>query len=119
MKLRAIRTPAQLSGFRTRADGSMGFTCVTPEISTEEKVALMELDRMLVELLIYPNDEKDVEVVNITKTMDCKTPSQRLRAVLFLWYKQSKDTGTFQAFYDRKMEMIINSCKAKLDGDPK
>lgn len=44
-----------------------------------------------------------------------KTPSQRIRAVLFLLWKQEGEQGTFDAFYNAKCEKIIEHLKSKLD----
>jgi len=45
-----------------------------------------------------------------------KTPSQRLRAVLFLlWEQDKKGFISAEAYYDDLMERIINHYKTKLD----
>lgn len=45
-----------------------------------------------------------------------KSPSQRLRAVLFIYWKQHppKDNPDFELFYRRWMERTINAVKEKL-----
>jgi len=43
-----------------------------------------------------------------------KTPSQRLRSVLYVLWQQSKSTLSADQFYREKMEEHINSIKAKL-----
>lgn len=113
---KAIRVEVQFTGFSSRADGSLGFRGVTPELSTDEKVAMMDLQGLLVDMMAYPKEDRDAELVEVKKDIDCKSPSQRLRSVLFLLYKQSEDSSTFQIFYDRHMEKLINHVKAKLDG---
>ena len=44
-----------------------------------------------------------------------KTPSQRLRAVLFVEYKQGTHLEPFDIFYSHRMETIIDSIKEKLE----
>ena len=63
MSKNAIRLEIQLTGFSSRADGSLGFRGVTPEMNAGEKVALMELQGLLVEALFIPKDERDAELV--------------------------------------------------------
>lgn len=45
---------------------------------------------------------------------DEKTPGQRLRAALFVYWEQKKPTETFAQFYDQTMEKYINAVKEKL-----
>jgi|SRR6266487_1737012 len=113
--MKAIRTEAQLTSFRSRSDGSVGFSGITPEMSSQEKVALFELHNVLVEILIYPKDSKDSEVVEIHKEMEGKTPCQRLRGVLFVLWKKEGEQVAFEMFYSQHMEKVIEWVKRKLD----
>lgn len=118
MAKNAIRLEIQLTGFSSRVDGSLGFRGVTPEMNSEEKVSLMELQGLLVEALFIPKDEKDAELVEVKGEMDVKTPSQRLRSVLFCLFKEHQKKGikeTFDTFYARYMERLIELVKTKLD----
>lgn len=113
--MKAIRTECQLTGFSSRADGSLGFRGVTPELSSAEKVALMDLQNVLVEMLVYPKDDKQSEVVEVKNQLEGKTPSQRLRAALFIYWKQEGEKESFDAFYAHHMEKLIDFVKAKLE----
>lgn len=104
-----------MTSFRSRSDRGVGFSGVTPEMSDKEKCALFNLQNVLVELLVYPKDAKDAEVVEVRKELDGKTHSQRLRAVLFLLWKQEGEEGQFEAFYATRMERLIDQIKLKLD----
>lgn len=121
MSKHAIRCEAQLTGFSSRVDGSLGFRGVTPELSSTEKAEFMELQGLLVEILIMPKDEKDAELVEVKGEIDCKSPSQRLRGVLFVWFRELQKTKglkeTFDTFYARHMEKLIEYCKAKIDSE--
>jgi hypothetical protein len=125
--MKAIRTEAQLTSFRARADRSLGFSGVTPELSSSEKAAMFDLQNLLVELVIFPKDDHESEILDVEKEMEGKTPSQRLRACLFVLYKEtenrmkSKDPAcvmdTFDSFYSQQMEKIIEWVKRKIDGE--
>lgn len=120
MSKNAIRLEVQLTGFSSRADGSLGFRGVTPEMSAGEKVALMELQGLLVEALFIPKDERDAELVEASSQMDLKSPSQRLRGVLWVLFKSQQKKGlkeTFDTFYSRHLEKLIEYVKAKIDSD--
>lgn len=115
--MKAIRTEAQLTSFRSRADGSVGFSGVTPEMSSTEKVALFDLQNVLCELLVYPKDEKDAEMLEVRKELEGKSPQSRLRAVMFVWWKLEQASGVqpFESFYGTQMEKIIESVKRKIE----
>jgi muconolactone delta-isomerase len=115
--MKAIRTECQLTSFRSRSDGSVGFSGVTPEMSSQEKVALFDLQNVLVEMLVYPKDSKDAEVVEVRKEIEGKSPATRLRGVLFLLWKQSGEKEAFEMFYSQQMEKVIEWVKRKLDAN--
>ncbi len=113
--VKAIRTEAQLTSFRSRSDGSVGFSGVTPEMSSNEKVALFDLQNVLVELLIYPKDAKDSDVIEVRKEMEGKSPAHRMRACLFILWKQAGEKEAFEMFYASRMEKLIAQLKVKID----
>ena len=103
-----------MTGFSSRVDQSLSFRGVTPELSTEEKVAMMSLQNVLCEVLLFPKDEKDVDVLKVEKEVVHRSPSQRLRSVIFLLWKQTGEELPFEIFYTNKMEAIIEHLKSKL-----
>jgi hypothetical protein len=46
---------------------------------------------------------------------DLKSPSKRLRAVIYRFWEQIGKEGDFNQFYSKKMEYIINQFKEKLE----
>ena len=111
---KAIRTEGIITGFSSRVDGSLSFRGSTPELTVPEKVALMSLQGVLVEMLLYPKDEKETEIVQVKKEMEFKSPSQRMRSVIFLLWKASEQDMPFESFYYLKMEGLIDWLKSKL-----
>ena len=115
----------------TLADGSLRIYVGTPELAQETMVNLFRLIRKPGYVLISANhinqDQIDaVEKVTSNSEFNEKTPSQRMRGVLYkLWEKtQPKnlngDTGQmeyvdFDLFYKRQMNKIIDHFKTKLD----
>lgn len=113
--MKAIRTEAQLTSFRSRADGSIGFSGVTPEMSSTEKCVLFDLQNVLVEMVILPKDEKDPELVVVKTELGQKTASQRIRAILFLLWRQHGSEGEFNSYYAKRTEGILDWLKLELD----
>jgi len=113
--MKAIVTQAQLTSFSSRADKSLGFRGVTPELQPAEAVALMAMQGLNVRLLIEPMDYESDGKTEVKSKLDGKTPSERQRAVLFVWWKQEGEPGMFQDFYRTKMEHVIEGLKNNLN----
>lgn len=90
----------------------------SPELEPSEKTAFFELLNKNVKVLIQPSDEQPAELKEVKGEFDRKTPSQRLRAVLFILYKQSEGGGDFEDFYLRRMNEIVESVKKQLEPQP-
>lgn len=113
--MKSIQTQAVITGVRSKVDRSLGISISTPELTTNEKALFMELQGLNIDLLITPREEANVEVEKIDKEIETKTSSQRLRAVLFIYWKQSGEKETFEDFYRKHMEEFIDFVKGKLD----
>lgn len=115
--MKTIKTQAIITSFTSKVDGSLGMRVATPELTSEEKTEFFNLQNKNLMVTLAPVDEKSDGDVEVKSEFDEKTPSQRLRGVLFILYKQSYQGkyGTFNEFYHRTMEKIIDGYKAKLD----
>lgn len=114
--MKSIQTQAVITGIRSKVDRSLGLSMSTPELSIQEKALFMELQGLNIDIVITPNEEKSLGVEKINKEMETKTPSQRLRAVIFLLWKQNESTnGDYEIFYKSMMEKFIDHIKGKLD----
>lgn len=111
---KALRFEAIVTSVRSRVDGSLGLGIITPELLTEEKVALMDLQNLLAEMIIMPKDEKNVDMLEVKKELVHKSPSQRLRSVIFLLWKQADEQLPFEIYYEQAIQRIINHFKTKL-----
>lgn len=97
-------------------DGSVAYRVNTPELSAEEKAAMFALQNLNVEILINPFDADKVELMTIHTEIDQKTPSQRLRGVLYvLWEKRPEGHKIFDTYYMVKMNGFIEHLKGKID----
>lgn len=107
-----------LTGAATRSDGSLSLRLSTPELSPEEKTAFFELLNLNLKALFQPSDSSPAELKEVKGEFDRKTPGQRLRACLFILYKQSEGGGEFEDFYLRRMSEIIEAVKKQLEPKP-
>lgn len=117
-----IILPASLNPLSRRKDKSVKLSFETRELSPDETLSLMALEGA--EMWICMSiDQKEADVPDNMGAVEIgeKTPSERLRNVLFVWYKQETDTGKyvglFENFRKEKMETIINGVKSKLKDD--
>lgn len=113
-----IHLPAQINPPRLRKDGSASLSFDTRELTSEEIFTIMSLRHTEGWLVFSPNPD-DHEIPEERAEVDEKSPSDRLRSVLFVWYKQETEagrfTGLFETFRKEKMERIIEGVKSKLD----
>jgi len=117
--MKTIVTPAIFTGFGSRLDKSLSFRGCTPELTSVEKAAFMDFQGLNVRLLIEPVDYPTDGKQEVKGLLDSKTPSQRLRAVLFVLWKQETDKQCelrdFNQFYIEKMERLIDKVKEQIN----
>lgn len=105
---------AEIGTVTSRVDGAVAFRVITPELTLDQRSTILGLHGKNVRIMVEPIDTPVEGMVEVESEAEPKSKTQRLRAVLFVWWKQ-KPVGTFQEFYDKKMESIIERCKEALD----
>lgn len=113
--MKAVTCPVILSSASTRSDGSLALRFSTPELEAQEKTAFFELLNQNLKMLLQPADGVPAEFKEVKGQFDRKTPSARLRGVLFVFWKQADGTGDFEDFYRRRIDDVIEMFKKKLD----
>ena len=110
--------PAIINPPRIRKDGSASISFDTRELNSEEIFSIMQLRNAEGWLCFAPN-ENELVVPEDKAEVEGKTPSERLRAVLYIWYKQEteagKYVGIFENFKNERMEKIIQHVKSKFN----
>ncbi len=111
-----LKLPAYLTGFSSKSDGSATIRFSTQELTAEDfstlKKYLNEFGYLLFkESVIHDNEIPDEEPLED----DQKSPSRRLKAVLFLLWKKGGEKDEFNTYYRKQMEKVINTVKDKLD----
>lgn len=112
-----IILPAILNPISRRKDKSVKLSFETRELGSDEILSLMSLEGNEMWLCVAPN-ENEIEIPEEKAEVEEKSASERLRGVLFVWFKQESDKGkfigTFETFKREKMEAIIEGVKKKL-----
>ena len=104
----------------TLADGSVSINIHTQELNDETMMRIFNLRKKPGMVLISSGDitKQEIEAVeNFSSDYEFngKTPSQRLRGVLYRVWEQGKQEYDFAIWYDSQLTRIINKYKALLD----
>ena len=110
--------PALINPPRIRKDGSVSLSFDSRELNAEEIYSIMAM-RHAEGWLCFAPSENEIEIPEEQAQVDEKSPSERLRNVMYVWYKQEMEAGRFvglfETFRKEKMEKIIETVKSKLN----
>lgn len=112
-----VKVPAFLEKVTTLKDGSVRILFETQELDVTSCTNLFQMRQALGWLVFAPQSLKEVEILDepVRSFKEEKTPSQRLRAVLFVLWKQLGSKGVFNDFYEKKMGGFVESVKEYLN----
>lgn len=119
MSKNAVSLPVIFTKMTPRVDRSWKLEFETRELIGKSIETLA--DRLGTEGYIVhsPNDDlsdTDIPAGQADSGMEGKSPSQRMRAVLYvLWGQNGKPGGSFDSFYQARMESLIEQVKSKLE----
>jgi hypothetical protein len=111
-----FQVPASINSVRTLVDGGTKLDVITNELNPEELAQLFSLKSkfgwfVFKENIITP---EDLNLPDVKFEKGDKTPSQRLRSVIYVMWQQSDQSKTADEFYKYYMDKIIESIKEKL-----
>jgi hypothetical protein len=111
--------PAQLSAPRFHKDGSVAISFETRELTAEEIQFILGC-RNSEGWLLYSHQTSnfdDSDVPDVKPNLDLKSPSELLKDVIYVHYKQATESqqfvGLFDTFYREQMEKIRQGYKTK------
>ncbi len=114
---RTIQVPVTFGIPKRKADGSVKLEATTSyEVSTDDYM-LMDTYRQKAGWLLFKENEFNTEEIpNEQAPTDTKSPSERLRSVLYVYHMQhSGDPSKFRAFYEATIEKYILQIKDKIE----
>jgi len=114
-----ILLPAELSSYRPKKDKSFSVTFNTRELTPNEVLDINNLMGSYCYLAIKENeiDNAELEILRELKTdLDTgKSPSQRMRNVLYILFNQDNEGyENFKDYYEHKMNVFIESLKNRI-----
>ncbi len=114
-----LTLPAILNPISRRKDKSVKLSFETRELRDDEVLALLKLEGSEGHLVYAPNEAEidDTDIPDYKAEVGVKSASERLRAVIYVHYKQSVEAGLYvgiaDVFYKEQMEKIIEGYKQK------
>ena len=105
----------------TLSDGSLSINIHTQELPEETMMRIFNLRKKPGMVMISSEgiSEEDIKLVEeYTSEFEVgkgKTPSQRLRSVLYVVWEQGDQNYDFPIWYESQLERIINKYKSTLD----
>jgi hypothetical protein len=118
MQQQIFQVSSMIEAVSTRVDGTYKIVVGTPELSPEQAASLFALKGrqgwfVFKENAITPDEVPDEPV---TEFRDEKSPSKRLKSVLYLyWRDHTSKNPDFNTFYSSWMERKIQEIKDKLN----
>lgn len=117
--MKGVLFGATVEGLRSRKDHTVALTLGTQELSPEKAGELFTLNGKIGTVYITRADvlpEEDIEIIDsIEPELPGKSPGQRLRAVLYLMWKNNPEGFKDQNLhYLHYMDKLIEYCKTKL-----
>lgn len=110
-----VQLPAQLMGMNPKADRSWKLTFESRELSGDEAALLANNFQGEGWLIFKPNGEIAYdEIPEDRADSGTKSPSRRLRDVIYLLWKQKGSKGDFEMYYRVSLERLIETVKDQL-----
>jgi hypothetical protein len=114
--MKPLSTSGELSIGAATRDGGLNVRIHTQELTPEQMTAMYSYHNKFGYILFKPNDIQDGDIPTEDVDDKDKTPSKRLRNVLYVLHAQSgKDKKEFEAFYRTEMEKVIDHFKKRID----
>lgn len=115
-----ILITGQVESIASRKDKTIKLTIGTQELSPKQAsdVFLLNQEFCYFGIKIEPFHKLEEEIIDNLKTeyKESKSPSQRLRSILYKNFEQNPEGYTdFNNYYVSKMDLICNHYKSKLD----
>lgn len=112
-----FQVPSYITKVTTMRDRSLRLQVDTQELKPDESAKVFELYDKFGFFLFKESDIKpeDLDIPDVKPEFKSdKTPSQRLRGVIYRYFEQLNSDTTFDDFYKKEMEKIIEHYKTKL-----
>ncbi len=109
-----LQIPATLEGINALKAGDMSIRFHSQEMSAEEALILLQYRGEFGWLMFKPEEFKNEEIPTDDPEHEGKTPQQRLRARMFVYFVDTRDKEGFNKWYAAEIEKIGQKYLEKL-----
>lgn len=110
-----IKLPSYFVGFGSKADGSAALRLATQEL-TPDDFALLKSHLGKFGWFVFKESEiQDEDIPSDDIEEDSISASERLRRIMFVFWKQKVNDGDFDAWRRKYLEKLIGKIKDTLD----
>jgi hypothetical protein len=114
-----FQTSSHIQKIQTLVDGGNKLTILTQELEPDQMTELFKLTNkvgwfLFKEQAITEEDVKDLPEIK-PEFKGEKTPSQRLRNIIFVYWEQQGGKGNFDDFYKKQINKLIDKIKDLLN----
>ena len=113
-----VRALVPKNGIKTMADGTIRITVDCQEVCAEEMTLIFKLIGSIGWFMFkeVAFEEKDLEIPDFKPEFKTeKTPSKRLRDIMFVLWEKNGAKGEFDDYYKKQMNYLCDTYKEKLD----
>ena len=116
MKNKIVTVYGVLDGISTQKDRTLKLVFRTNELPPDEAGILHGLTHQEGYCAFAPNAIQEIKIPEgKPEFREEKSPSQRLRNVIYVYWQQQGEPGDFESFRKQKMEQVIEFIKSKLE----
>lgn len=103
-----IQFSAQIDSAKANNDRTLSLKIDTQELSAEETAHLFNLFQKQIWIALAETTitEQDLNIPETVDEMEKKSPSQRLRDRMFVYWKENKVSDNFDTWYKTALEKI-------------
>lgn len=119
--MEGVLLASEIAKVETLADGSVSIKIYTPELDALKAAQVFALRKKVAYVYISAHEiEADAKAIinSLDPELKAKTPQQRLRNVLYVYWEQNKERADvqddFNDFYKSKIESFIDAIKQEL-----
>ena len=114
-EIKPVKIEMVIMGVRATAASGVSMSLKSGKDLNEEDLAqLMKLLGTTSDVVIIPLGAEEVPAYTIDKSVESKSPSQRLYNTLYVYWKQQGEKGDFKRFYENYIESRIDKIKEEL-----
>ena len=111
-----IQFSAQIDSAKANNDRTLSLKVDTQELSSEDTAQIFSLFQKQIWIALAETNitREQLNIPEVVEDMDKKSPSQRLRDRMFVYWKEKKVGGNFDGWYKEQLEKMGENYLSKV-----